>query len=81
MWAVPPLWLGNSERQLYTNENHNCKRKPVITAKKEEGKHTLYSNHDQREKEFQYGYFEAKAKLPVECIWPIFLDVSLILIK
>jgi hypothetical protein len=62
--------LGNSERQLYTNENHKSARKPCITKRV----NIPHLNHDQREKEFQYGYFEAKAKLPVE--WYIIASIG-----
>jgi hypothetical protein len=63
--------LGNSERQLYTNENHkfvNCN-----PAKKERVKYTLHESR-LKGKKFQYGYFEAKAKLPLGMAYS-FLDV------
>lgn len=72
--GCPNCGWGNSERQLYTNENHKfVKGNLVITAKKEEGKYTSTRITTKGKKEFQYGYFEAKAKLPVgNGIWPAF---------
>jgi hypothetical protein len=58
--------LGNSERQLYTNENHKfVKGNLVITAKKEEGKYTSLLESRPKGKEFQYGYFEKSYRYPV----------------
>jgi beta-glucanase (GH16 family) len=72
--GCPNCGWGNDERQLYTNENHQVvKGKLIITAKKEEAKYTSTRITTKGKKEFQYGYFEAKAKLPVGTgIWPAF---------
>jgi beta-glucanase (GH16 family) len=70
----PNCGWGNSERQIYTNENHSLvKGKLVITAKKEAEKYTSTRITTKGKREFQYGYFEARAKLPVgHGIWPAF---------
>ena len=56
------------------NENHKfAKGKLVITAKKEGDKYTSTRITTKSKKEFQYGRFEARAKLPVgHGIWPAF---------
>lgn len=72
--GCPNCGWGNNERQLYTNENHHLvKGELVITAKKEDGKYTSTRITTKGKKEFQYGYFETKAKLAVGVgIWPAF---------
>ena len=72
--GCPNCGWGNNERQLYTNENQKLKNGfLVITAKKEDEKYTSSRITTKGKKEFQYGYFEARAKLPVGAgIWPAF---------
>ena len=72
--GCPNCGWGNNELQLYTQENHSLKNGClVITAKKENQKYTSSRITTKGKKEFQYGYFEAKAKLPVGAgIWPAF---------
>lgn len=72
--GCPNCGWGNNERQLYTDENHKLsKGKLVITAKKEGNKYTSTRITTKSKKEFQYGRFEARAKLPVgHGIWPAF---------
>ncbi|GEC72158.1 Beta-glucanase, GH16 family [Flavobacterium flevense] len=72
--GCPNCGWGNNERQLYTNENQQLKDGfLVITAKKEGEKYTSSRITTKGKKEFQYGYFEARAKLPVGSgIWPAF---------
>ena len=72
--GCPNCGWGNNERQLYTNENQKLKNGfLVITAKKEGEKYTSSRITTKGKKEFQYGYFEARAKLPVGAgIWPAF---------
>ena len=69
--GCPNCGWGNNERQLYTVENQKLKDGfLVITAKKEGAK---YTSSRITTKELQYGYFEARAKLPVGSgIWPAF---------
>ncbi|MFE3871210.1 family 16 glycosylhydrolase [Flavobacterium sp. ZS1P70] len=72
--GCPNCGWGNNERQLYTDENHKLsKGKLVVTAKKEGNKYTSTRISTKSKKEFQYGRFEARAKLPVgHGIWPAF---------
>ena len=65
---------GNNERQEYTKTNHTLKDgKLVITTKKEGERYTSTRITTAGKKEFQYGYIEARAKLPVgKGIWPAF---------
>jgi beta-glucanase (GH16 family) len=72
--GCPTCGWGNNERQLYTNENQQLKDGYlVITAKKEGEKYTSARITTKGKKEFQYGYFEARAKLPVGYgVWPAF---------
>ncbi|WPR73014.1 glycoside hydrolase family 16 protein [Flavobacterium sp. NG2] len=72
--GCPNCGWGNNERQLYTNENHTLVNgKLVITAKKEGDKYSSTRITTKGKKEFQYGYIEAKAKLPIgHGIWPAF---------
>jgi beta-glucanase (GH16 family) len=72
--GCPNCGWGNHERQLYTDENHKLsKGKLVITAKKEGEKYTSTRITTKSKKEFKYGRFEARAKLPVGYgIWPAF---------
>jgi beta-glucanase (GH16 family) len=72
--GCPNCGWGNNERQLYSNDNHQLiDGKLVITAKKEADKYTSTRINTKGKKEFQYGYFETKAKLPVGYgIWPAF---------
>ncbi|WP_369752302.1 family 16 glycosylhydrolase [Flavobacterium sp. WC2409] len=72
--GCPNCGWGNNERELYTNENHELiNGNLVITAKKEGDKYTSTRITTKDKKEFLYGYFEARAKLPVgQGIWPAF---------
>ena len=72
--GCPNCGWGNNERQLYTNYNHKVvDGKLIITAKKEGEKYSSTRITTKAKKEFQYGYIEAKAKLPVgQGIWPAF---------
>ena len=72
--GCPNCGWGNNERQLYTDENHKlAKGKLVITAKKEGEKYTSTRITTKSKKEFKYGRFETRAKLPVGYgIWPAF---------
>lgn len=72
--GCPNCGWGNNERQLYTNGNHEIiKGKLVITAKKEGDKYTSTRISTKGKKEFKYGYFETKAKLPIgKGVWPAF---------
>lgn len=65
---------GNHERQNYTTDNHVVKDGVlIITAKKEGDKYTSTRITTAGKKEFKYGYFEARAKLPAgKGIWPAF---------
>ncbi len=65
---------GNNERQLYTKENHRLENgKLIITARKDGDKYTSTRITTAGKKEFQYGYIEARAKIPVgQGIWPAF---------
>lgn len=72
--GCPNCGWGNSERQLYAGENQQLKNGfLVITAKKEDGKYTSSRITTKGKKEFLYGFFEARAKLPIGSgIWPAF---------
>ena len=72
--GCPNCGWGNNERQLYTDKNHKlAKGKLVITAKKEGEKYTSTRITTKSKKEFKYGRFEARAKLPIGYgIWPAF---------
>lgn len=72
--GCPNCGWGNNERQIYTADNHNLsKGKLIITAKKEGDKYTSTRITTKSKKEFKYGRFEARAKLPVGYgIWPAF---------
>ena len=72
--GCPNCGWGNNERQLYTDENHKlAKGKLVITAKKDGNKYTSTRITTKSKKEFKYGRFEARAKLPIGYgIWPAF---------
>ncbi|WP_035670936.1 family 16 glycosylhydrolase [Flavobacterium sp. 83] len=72
--GCPNCGWGNNERQLYTDKNHKLVNgKLVITAKKEGNQYTSTRITTKSKKEFQYGRFEARAKLPVGYgIWPAF---------
>lgn len=65
---------GNNERQIYTRTNHRLESgKLIITTKKEGDKYTSTRITTAGNKEFKYGYMEARAKLPVgHGIWPAF---------
>lgn len=70
--GCPNCGWGNSEIQLYTNRNHKImKNDLVITAQKYGDKYTSTRITTKGKKEFQYGRFEARAKLPVGVgVWP-----------
>lgn len=72
--GCPNCGWGNNERQLYTDKNHKLLNgKLVITANKEGNIYTSTRITTKNKKEFQYGRFEARAKLPVgHGIWPAF---------
>ena len=72
--GCPNCGWGNNERQLYTNTNHELEKgNLIITAKKEKEKYSSTRITTQGKKEFQYGYFEARAKLPLgHGVWPAF---------
>lgn len=72
--GCPNCGWGNNERQLYTDKNHKLVNgKLIITAKKEGNQYTSTRITTKSKKEFQYGRFEARAKLPVgHGIWPAF---------
>lgn len=65
---------GNNERQIYTKTNHRLEGgKLIITTKKEGDKYTSTRITTAGNKEFKYGYMEARAKLPTgHGIWPAF---------
>lgn len=65
---------GNNERQLYTKTNYTVKDGMLtITAKKDGDTYTSTRITTAGNKEFKYGYIEARAKLPVgKGIWPAF---------
>lgn len=72
--GCPNCGWGNNERQLYSDQNHKIvKGNLVVTATKEEGKYSSTRITTKGKKEFQYGYFETRAKLPVgKGVWPAF---------
>lgn len=72
--GCPNCGWGNNERQLYTKENHKLEKSQlVITAKKVANQYTSTRITTKGKKEFQYGRFEARAKLPVgQGVWPAF---------
>jgi beta-glucanase (GH16 family) len=72
--GCPNCGWGNNERQIYTNKNHKVVNgNLVISSKKEEEKYTSTRITTKEKKEFQYGYFETRAKLPVgQGVWPAF---------
>ena len=72
--GCPNCGWGNNERQLYTKQNHTiAKNQLTLTAKKEGDKYTSTRITTKGKKEFQYGRFEARAKLPVgQGVWPAF---------
>lgn len=65
---------GNNERQIYTKTNHRLEGgKLIITTKKDGDKYTSTRITTAGNKEFKYGYMEARAKLPIgHGIWPAF---------
>lgn len=72
--GCPNCGWGNNERQLYTDSNHAIEKgNLVIKAKKEGNKYTSTRINTKSKKEFQYGRFEIRAKLPVaNGLWPAF---------
>lgn len=65
---------GNNERQIYTKSNHQIKDGYlIITAKKEEERYTSTRITTKNKREFKYGRFEARIKLPQgQGVWPAF---------
>lgn len=65
---------GNHERQDYTKTNHRVANGFLtITAKKDGAHYTSTRITTKGKKEFQYGYMEARLKLPVGYgVWPAF---------
>lgn len=65
---------GNNERQLYTKKNHKIENGHlIITAQKKDSMYSSTRITTKAKKEFQYGYIETRAKLPVgKGIWPAF---------
>jgi len=65
---------GNNERQIYTKSNHRIEDgKLIITASKKDSLYTSTRITTAAKKEFQYGYIETRARLPVgKGIWPAF---------
>lgn len=66
---------GNNERQVYTKNNHRVENgNLIITAKKEnDSTYTSTRLTTKGNKEFKYGYIEARAKIPTgNGIWPAF---------
>lgn len=66
---------GNNERQIYTKNNHRVENgNLIITAKKEnDSTYTSTRITTKGNKEFRYGYIEARAKIPTgKGIWPAF---------
>ncbi len=63
---------GNNESQIYTDTNHVLKNgKLVIQPKLENGVYTSTKIITKNKKDFKYGYFEVRAKLPIgNGIWP-----------
>lgn len=66
--------FGNAEKQIYTSTNHKVANGLLtITIKKEGTGYTSTRITTEGNKEFQYGYMEARAKLPKgKGIWPAF---------
>ncbi|KAF2519160.1 glycoside hydrolase family 16 protein [Flavobacterium salilacus subsp. salilacus] len=65
---------GNNERQIYTTDNHKVANGMLtITVKKDGEKYTSTRITTAGNKEFKYGYIEARAKIPTgHGIWPAF---------
>lgn len=65
---------GNNEPQIYTKDNHVVANGFLtITARYENGQYTSTRITTRDKKEFQYGYIEARLKLPDgQGIWPAF---------
>ena len=65
---------GNNESQIYTKTNHKLiNGKLVIQPKLKNGIYTSTRILSKTKKEFKYGYFETRAKLPVgKGLWPAF---------
>ena len=72
--GCPNCGWGNHERQLYTKENQKVRNgKLMITAEKKGGKYLSSRITTKGKKEFLYGRFETRAKIPVgRGIWPAF---------
>ncbi|WP_026708223.1 glycoside hydrolase family 16 protein [Flavobacterium frigidarium] len=72
--GCPNCGWGNDERQLYTKDNHEVAEGTlIITAKKIADNYTSTRITTKGKREFKYGYFESRAKLPVgKGIWPAF---------
>lgn len=65
---------GNNERQIYTDKNHTLvDGNLVIQAKLDAAVFTSSKITTKDKKQFQYGRFETRAKLPVgQGLWPAF---------
>lgn len=65
---------GNNEKQIYTTQNHTVNNGLLtITARKDGDVYSSTRITTSGKKEFQYGYIETRAKLPVgHGIWPAF---------
>ena len=65
---------GNNERQIYTDKNHTLvDGNLVIQAKLDSDVFTSTKITTKNKKQFQYGRFETRAKLPVgQGLWPAF---------
>ena len=72
--GCPNCGWGNNERQLYTRDNHVLRDGHlIISAKKDGAKYTSTRITTKGKAQFEYGRFEARAKLPVgHGIWPAF---------
>lgn len=72
--GCPNCGWGNNERQLYTDKNYKISHNElVITAQKVGDKYFSTKINTKGKKEFLYGRFEARAKLPKgRGIWPAF---------
>ncbi len=70
--GCPNCGWGNNERQLYSKENHTIKDGYLVISAKKDGNHYSSTRITTKgKKEFQYGYIEARAKLPIgHGIWP-----------
>ena len=66
--------FGNNEKQVYTDKNHTVANGFLtITTKKEGDGYTSTRITTKSKKEFEYGYMEARLKLPTgKGIWPAF---------